>query len=244
MMTVHEVSELAHVSVRTLHHYDQIGLLRPSCRTEAGYRLYGEGDLARLQQVLLFRELGFPLREIGAIIDSPHYEQSRVLKQQIELLRLKREHIDNLIDLAEGMRGMETKSLEFGAFDTSKIDEYAAQAKASWGTTPEWKDYQRRSAGRTKEEELAMGEDLMALFKPFGQMAAEGADPASPEAMSQARAIQAFITDHFYACSDEVFLGLGRMYGAGGDFTEGIDAAAGEGAAVFAMRAIEACFGV
>lgn len=241
MMTVHEVSELAHVSVRALHHYDDIGLLRPSGRTDAGYRLYSDEDIARLQQVLLFRELGFPLREIGTIIDSPHYDQSRALEQQVELLRLKREHIDKLIELAEEMMKVGKKPLGFEAFDTSKIDEYAAQAKASWGTTPEWAEYQHRSSGRTKKEEMALGEDLMALFEPFGRMAADGADPASPEAAAQARLIQAFITEHFYTCTDEVFLGLGQMYGAGGDFTRNIDAAAGEGAAIFAMHAIEAC---
>lgn len=241
MMTVHQVSKLAHVSVRTLHHYDQIGLLRPSARTDAGYRLYDDSDLARLQQIMLFRELEFPLKEIADIIDSPGFDQARALQQQIELLELKREHLENLIDLAKGLKAMGTSQFTFDAFDTSKIDEYAAQAKASWGMSSEWKEFERKSAGRTRKEELALGEGLFDLFRPFGQMAAAGANPASPEAADQALLIQSYITEHFYTCTDEVFLRLGRMYGGGGDFTRAINAASGEGAAEFAMQAIEAC---
>ncbi len=241
MRTVHEVSEITGVSVRTLHHYDAIGLLSPSARTESGYRLYGDEDLARLQQILLFRELEFPLKDIRGIIDSPGFDQSRALDQQIRLLELRREHLERLIDLARDMKRMGVRTLAFDAFDTSRIDEYAAQAKASWGESPEWREYERKSAGRTKGDEMAMGAELMALFEPFGRMAAEGADPASDAAAAQARRIQDFITEHYYTCTDEVFLQLGHAYGCGGDFTRNIDASAGEGAAAFAERAIEAC---
>ena len=240
MRTVHEVSKLTGVSIRTLQHYDNIGLLRPADRTAAGYRLYSNDDLARLQHILLFRELEFPLKDIKRIIDSPGFDQKRALDQQIELLELKREHIDNLIGLAHDMKAKGTSTMAFEAFDTSKMDEYAAQAKASWGETPEWKEYERKSAGRTKEDERAMGDELMSLFKPFARMAAEGADPASEAATTQAKRIQDYISEHFYTCSDEVFLQLGRTYGAGGDFTRNIDAAAGAGAAAFATQAIEA----
>lgn len=238
--TVHEVSELTGVSVRALHHYDAIGLLSPTERTDAGYRLYGDEDLVRLQQILLFRELEFPLKDIKGIIDSPDFDQSRALEQQIHLLEMRREHLDNLIDLAKGMKLMGVRPVAFEPFDTSKIDEYAAQAKASWGTSPAWKEYEEKSAGRTKKEERAMGEELMGLFEPFGHMAADGIDPASAEAAEQARRIQDYISEHFYTCTDEIFLGLGRMYGGGGDFTRNINAFAGEGAAEFATQAIEA----
>ena len=126
MMTVHEVSRKTGVSVRALHHYDSIGLLPPAAVTDAGYRLYDEGSLARLQCVLLFRELEFPLKEIRDIIDSPDFDRSRALEQQIRLLELRREHIDNLIELARGLRKREVSDVTFDAFDTSKIDEYAA----------------------------------------------------------------------------------------------------------------------
>lgn len=243
MRTVHEVSELAGVSVRTLQYYDKIGLLVPTARTEAGYRLYGDEDLVRLQQILLYRALEFPLKDIKRIVGSPDFDRTRALSQQIELLRLRRAHIEGLIALAEGLMSGEEQTVSFAEFDTSKLDEYAAQAKAQWGEKPAWHEYERKSAGRTREEERAMGEELMELFKPFGAMAAAGVDPAGDEAVAQARRIQGYITEHFYTCTDEVFRQLGQAYGSGGDFTRNIDAVAGDGAAVFAMHAIEACLG-
>ena len=104
MRTVHEVSGLAGVSIRTLQYYDKIGLLRPAEYTDAGYRLYDDTDLERLQQILLFRELEFPLKEIRKIMESPDYDRDRALEQQIALLTLKKEHLENLIELARGIK--------------------------------------------------------------------------------------------------------------------------------------------
>lgn len=240
MRTVHEVSELAHVSVRTLHHYDKIGLLRPSARSQAGYRLYGEKDLARLQQIMLFRELEFSLADIGAILDSPDFDRDKALDQQIELLELRRERIGSLIDMAKALRGGEGSALEFEPFDTGKLDEYAEQAKASWGRTPQWKDYEGKWAGRSKGEQVAVGKSLMELFVPFGRMPADEADPSCEEALAQVAKIQAFITENYYDCTDEILAGLGKAYGSGGDFTRNINAAAGPGAAEFAAAAVRA----
>ena len=240
LLTVKEVSELAGVSVRTLHHYDDIGLLVPSERTEAGYRLYSESDLVRLQQIMLFRVLEFPLADIRCILESPDFDQGKALEQQIELLEMKREHIGNLIDLAKAMKAMGVRALSFKPFDTSKLDEYAAQAKASWGTTPQWAEYEQKWAGKTKEDEHAMGESLMELFIPFGRMASEGEDPTCDEAQAQVAAIQSFITENAYTCTNEILAHLGRAYGSGGDFTRNINEAAGPGAAEFAAAAVEA----
>lgn len=239
MKTVHEVSELAGVSVRTLQYYDRIGLLAPSERTGAGYRLYGEEELMRLQQILLFRELEFPLKDIKDIVDSPGFDRMRALEQQVGLLELKRKRMDDLIDLARALMKGEAQ-MSFEAFDTGAIDEYAQQAKATWGNTSEWKEFEKKSAGRSKEDEKVLGNELMQLFVPFGQMASEGADPAGEAARKQARAIQDFISEHYYTCSDEVFSQLGRTYGSGGDFTRNINSFAGDGAAEFAAKAIEA----
>ena len=98
MMTVNEVSKLTGVSARTLHYYDTIGLLKPAQMTESGYRLYDDAALERLQSILLFRELQFPLKEIRNILDSPNFDRNKALDQQITLLRMKKEHIENLID--------------------------------------------------------------------------------------------------------------------------------------------------
>ena len=239
MMTIKEVSELAGVSVRTLQHYDKIGLLQPSKRSEAGWRLYTDEDLVRLQQILLFRELEFPLKDIKHILESADFDQAKALEDQIRLLELKREHLSNLIHLAKALK-KGACDMSFSAFDTSKIDEYEREAKKRWGETPAWKEYEQKSKDRTREDEIAKGAGLMALFEPFHDMVVEGVGPDSPEAMRQAQRIQDYISENFYTCTDDIFEGLGRAYGAGGDFTENIDASAGQGTALFAMEAIEA----
>ena len=239
MRTVREVSKLAGVSVRTLHHYDQIGLLRPSARSEAGYRLYDDADLLRLQHIMLFRELEFPLADIRRILDSPAFDQARALQQQIELLELRREHISDLIGLAKDLQAKGVGAMSFEAFDTSKLDAYAAEAKASWGDTPQWAEYEQRWGGKPREA-AAAGARIMELFVPFGRMAAEGADPGCDEAQAQVKALQDFITANFYSCSNEVLAQLGQAYGCGGDFTRNINAAAGPGAGEFAAAAVAA----
>ena len=192
MMTVNEVCRLTGVSVRTLQYYDRIGLLPPARRTEAGYRLYDEAALERLQQILLFRELEFPLKDIRAIVESADFDRGKALEQQIALLTLKRDHLDNLIDLARGLKARGVNHLNFEAFDTKKIDEYA------------------------------------------------GGDPASEEAQALVKRLQDFITEHMYACSNDMLRNLGAMYAGGGDMTQNIDRQAGEGTAEFVWRAIEA----
>lgn len=237
MRTVHEVSELAGVSIRTLQYYDKIGLLHPSGYTGSGYRLYDDTDLEKLQQILLFRELEFPLKEIREILDSPDFDAGKALEQQIALLTLKKEHLENLIDLARGIKGIGVRTMDFSAFDTSKIDEYAARAKESWGRTPEYREFEEKSKGRTKEQESELSARMMGIFADFGGI--RESDPASGEAQALVRRLQSFITEHFYTCSKEVLSGLGKMYAGGGDFTASIDGAGGAGTAEFANRAIQ-----
>ena len=236
-MTVNEVSKLTGVSIRTLQYYDKIGLLRPTKYTDAGYRLYDDASLETLQQILLFRELEFPLKEIKTIISSPDFDRSKALGQQIELLKLKKEHIENLIDLAKGIKLMGVKKLNFDAFDTKKIDEYAAQAKASWGKTPAYKEYEEKAKGRTKEEDQKIYQGMIDLFAQFGSI--RDSDPASGEAQALVKKLQEYITEHMYTCSKEILSSLGKMYAGGGDFTRNIDSFGGEGTAVFASKAIE-----
>ena len=238
MMTVHEVSKLTGVSVRALHHYDELGLLKPASVTEAGYRLYNEDSLVRLQSILLFRELQFPLKDIGRILDSPAFDRNKALDQQIHLLELQREHIDNLIDLAKGIRfvGVKHMTTDFRPFDTKKIDEYAREAKASWGTTPEWKEYEQKSKGRTKEQTAAISEGMMDIFQAFG--AIRDTDPAGPQAQALVERLQAYITEHYYTCSDTILLSLSKMYDGGGSMTESIDSVGGPGTGDFAAKAI------
>ncbi len=236
MMTVNEVSKLTGVSIRTLQYYDRIGLMPPTEYTEAGYRLYDDTALEKLQQILLFRELEFPLKEIKQIISAPDFDRNKALEQQIILLTLKREHLENLIAFACGIKSVGGKTVDFSAFDTKKMDEYAKRAKAQWSDTSAYREFEEKSKGRTKDEERKMTEEFMQIFVEFGELKA--IDPAGSQVQAQVRKLQTYINEHFYHCTDEILLGLGQMYAAGGEFTDNIDAFGGEGTAEFTEKAI------
>ncbi|MGN1250992.1 MAG: MerR family transcriptional regulator [Candidatus Spyradocola sp.] len=236
MRTVKDVSALTGVSVRTLRYYDRIGLLRPEAVTEAGYRLYGDASLERLRHILLYRELGFSLREIGTILDAPDFDRGRALEQQARLLEMKAERLHSLAEFARGVQRMGVSTLDFTAFDSSRIDEYARQAKALYGNTDAYKEFERRSADRTEQQERDVGQGLMDVLARFGGMLDK--DPACGEAQAQVRALQDYITAHYYTCTPQILSGLGQMYAAGGDMTDNIDKAGGSGTADFAARAI------
>lgn len=237
MMTVHEVGKLAGVSIRTLQYYDKIGLLHPAGYTDAGYRLYDDADLERLQHILLFRELEFSLKDIKAIINSPNFDRGKALEQQIELLRLKKEHIENLMNFALGIKLLGVKHMDFKAFDRSKLDEYSRQAKELYGDTPEYREMQEKTKNRSKEEDDFLADRFMLLFKEAGEI--KDADPSSHEAQDIVKKIQGFITANLYTCSDKILSGLGKMYSGGGDFTQNIDEYGGEGTAEFLDKAIQ-----
>ena len=238
MKTVHEVSKLAGISVRTLHHYDAIGLLTPTTTTEAGYRLYDDDALVRLQCILFFKELEFPLKDIKEILNSPKFERNKALEQQIKLLTMKKEHLDNLINLARGIQSTGVKKImDFKAFDTKKMDDYAKQAKESYGSTTAYKEFEEKSKGRTKEDEKSLGIGMMNIFAEIGKMLSlKPSDDAVQEKIAELRA---YITKHYYNCTPEILSGLGQMYAGGGEMTENINNYAGEGTAEFAAEAIQ-----
>ena len=237
MMTVNEVSKLSGVSIRTLHYYDTIGLLRPTEVTEAGYRLYDDAALERLQQILLFRELEFPLKEIKEILDAKNFDRNKALEQQIELLTLKKEHLENLINFARGIKALGVRNMDFSAFDTRKIDEYSRQAKEQWGKTDAYKEFEEKSKDWTEDTTKAIADDFMVIFAEFGKMMDK--DPADAEVQKQVKKLQDYITEHFYNCTPQILSGLGRMYSGGGEFTENIDKMGGAGTAEFTAKAIE-----
>ena len=239
MRTVHEVSGLTGVSVRTLHHYDAIGLLKPARVTQAGYRLYDEAALQRLQSILLFRELQFPLKQIKAILDSPGFDRREALQQQLEMLRLQRKRLDALIDLARETIETGGETMDFSAFDRAELDRYAAEAKEKWGATDAYRESAEKAAQRAAdgrgEEALAAG--MMQLFAQMGGLRAT--PPDSDAAQEAVQKLQAFITEHYYNCTPQILAGLGQMYTADERFRANIDAAGGEGTAAFAGKAIE-----
>lgn len=233
MRTVKEVSRISGISVRTLHYYDTIGLLHPTAVTDAGYRLYDDAVLARLQSILLFRELQFPLKEIKMILDSPQFDADTALSQQIRLLELQRDHLDQLIGFAREIQQGGSRMV-FGAFDNTTTEQYKAEVKAKWGNTAAYHVSQQKDPSAMAEA----GERLLVLLAEFGPM--RNGDPTAPQAVAKVRGLQAFITDHFYTCTDEILKGLGSMYTADERFRKNIDQAGGEGTAVFVQRAIEA----
>lgn len=234
LMSIGELSALTHVSIRTLRHYDQIGLLRPCAVTEAGYRQYDQTSLERLHTILLFRELEFPLADIKRIIDAPDFDSIDALDRQITLLTMRREHIDNLILMARGLRMTGVNHMDFSAFDTRKLDDYAAQAKAAWGKTEAWQEYEAR--GKSAADNQQAGQQLMEMMADFGKR--RDIDPACAEAQAMVQRLRDHITENFYTCTVPILRSLADMYDGGGDFTRNIDKAGGQGTAAFVAAAM------
>ena len=237
MMTVNEVSKLTGVSIRTLQYYDSIGLLPPTKYTEAGYRLYDDTALERLQQILLFKELAFPLKEIKTIIDASNFDRDKALEQQIEMLTMKKEHLEHLIDFARKIKTTGVSKMDFKVFDKTKMDAYAKQAKEQWGHTPEYKEYEERTNNQSSDTQKMAWQNLMLIFVEFGKM--KDKNPEDCDVQIQVKKLQDYISEHFYKCSNEILKGLGAMYASGGEFTENIDKVAGNGTAAFVAKAID-----
>ena len=237
MKTVKEVSRITGVSVRTLHHYDALGLLKPTQVTAAGYRLYDDAALARLQTILLFRELQFPLKEIKKMLDAPDFDPMAALEDQIRLLQLRREQLDRLIDHARQIQKTGVMTMDFKAYDTKKLDAYAAEAKQRWSHTDAWKESQEKTRGKSRDQLASEADGLMDIFRRLGQYRT-GA-PAASEVQALISELQRYISEHYYSCTKQILLGLGQMYAAPGEMNENIDRAGGEGTGDFARRAIE-----
>ena len=234
MRTVKEVSRMTGVSVRTLHHYDAIGLLKPAAVTGAGYRLYDDAALSRLQNILLFRELQFPLKEIKAILDSPDFDPAAALEQQIRLLELQYRHIGDLIVFARALQKKGEVIMDFKPFDTSEMEQYKAEAKAKWGATSAYQEFAQKDAAGIAQS----SRELMELLAGFGAL--RQLPPDAPAVQEKTAALQSFITEHYYICTGEVLHSLGQMYTEDERFRRNIDQAGGEGAAAFVRQAIEA----
>lgn len=232
MRTVNEISKVTGVSKRTLHHYDAIGLLKPTKVTEAGYRLYDDTALARLQSILLFRELRFPLKDIKAILDSPVFDAKEALAQQIKILELQYKHIGELISFAREIQIKGVNQMNFQVFDKKEMEQYKEEVKAKWGDTKAYNEYMQKSGcdyGETANR-------LMSLFKEIGAL--RGLPSCDVKVQEKIRALQGFITENYYSCTDEILGGLGQMYVSDKRFKENIDKSGGEGTAEFAAEAI------
>jgi len=227
-MQIQEFAKFTGVSVRTLHYYDEIGLLKPACvDRRSGYRYYDEQSLLRMQEILFYRELDFSLKSIEEILSSPHYDKNKALQEQKQMLTLKKERLERLISAVDSaMKGENVMS----AFDNSKLEAYKAEAKEKWGNTEAYKEYEQR--GKPDQ-----GDAMMAIFTEIGQVL--DLDPASAQVQALVAKLQQFITDHYYTCTKQILQGLGRMYVADERFRANIDRAGGAGTAEFAAKAIE-----
>ncbi|MBO5140303.1 MAG: MerR family transcriptional regulator [Peptococcaceae bacterium] len=235
MKTVKEVSNLTGISVRTLHHYDAIGLLKPTELTEAGYRLYDDTALERLQIILLFRELQFPLKDIKAMLDSPTFNTAEALSQQIALLELEYKRLGELIIHARNLQQKEGLFMNFEPFNTQQLDAYKTEAKAKWGDTVAYAEYAQKEAKGKDFNSIAA--QMMQVFAELGTL--RHLPPDDDTVQQKIAALQQFITDNFYTCTKEILYGLGQMYTADERFTQNIDKAGGEGTAQFASEAIK-----
>lgn len=243
MLTVNEVSKLTGVSVRSLHHYDAIGLLKPAKVTEAGYRLYGDEELRRLQNILMFRELQFPLKQIRVILDSPDFDRKEALAQQIKLLEMQLKHTQELISFARRLQEKGVEEMDFKAFDKKEIEQYEQEIRERWGDTRAYDEYRQKAKGRTDMEQEQIGSQLMEQFAEIGKL--RQSSPAEQTVQEKVAGIQKFITEHYYHCTDEILRGLGQMYVCDERMKQNIDKAGGEGTAEFVSRAIAAyCDGV
>ena len=244
-MTVGEIARLAGVTVRTLHHYDEIGLVTPTDRTEAGYRLYGYREAARLQEVLFFRELGFGLDEIKAIVDEPDYDRPTALANQRGMLEAKADRLLKMVDAVDAAIDAEKRGIAmdkeemlevFGGFDPT---EYEEEARERWGDTDAYQQSARRTARYTREDWERLGAEAAEINEAFIALMEAGEAAGGPEAMDVAERHRAHISKWFYECSIEIHQGLGQMYVADHRFTENIDKA-WPGLAAYMSEAIQA----
>ena len=237
MKTVKEVEKLTRVTIRTLHHYDAIGLLKPTRVTEAGYRLYDESALERLYLILFFREMGLSLQEIGEILCAPDFDRNRILQQQIRLMDDKVAKLQNRIHLAKVIQTTGVNYMDFTGFDSKKMDDYSNQAKALYGKTDAYKEFENKSKGRSKDQELDLGAQMMNFFTRLGKM--RPCEPGCEAAQVWAKELQDFISAHYYTCTPQILKCLGESYAGGGSMTENIDKAGGTGTGSLAKQIID-----
>ena len=238
-MRISEVAKLTGITVRTLHYYDEIGLLKPSEITEAGYRLYSREDLEILQQILFFRELDFPLSQIKEIMNNPNYDKEEALKKQKELLIQQRQRIEGLIKLIE-KRIEGDNNMSFKEFDMNEIEEnkkkYAKEVKERWGTSNAYEESEKKTSSYNKEKWGDINQETSEIFKGFAEL--RNSDPGSEEVQELVRRWQKYITDNFYTCTNEILSGLGLMYVEDERFKENLDKN-GEGTAKLMAEAIK-----
>ncbi|MGN0642891.1 MAG: MerR family transcriptional regulator [Huintestinicola sp.] len=241
-MHINDFAKLTGVSVRTLHYYDEIGLLKPCAVDEQNrYRYYDESSLMRMQEILFYRELDFPLKDIRTILSSPDYSKQTALKEQKRLLTLKKERLERLISALDS--AMKGEKITMNVFDNSEFEaqreQYAKEAKEKWGGTAAYKESAKKTKSYTKEKWNEVNSGMDSIIAEFSECRKNGSSPDSAEAQVLVKKWQDFITDNYYTCTKEILSGLGEMYAADERFKANIDRH-GNGTAEFMCAAIKA----
>ena len=235
-MQIKEFAEFTGVSVRTLHYYDEIGLLTPAFVDKStGYRFYDENSLIRMQEILFYRELDFSLKSIGEILSSPNYDKNKALKEQKHLLILKKERLERLISAIDGaVKG----EIVMKAFENSEFENYKREAKEKWGETDAYKEHAQRTKNYSKQKwkDLAAGMDH--IMAEFALCMRKDETPDSAAVQNLVKLLQNHITENYYLCTHEILAGLGQMYVADERFKNNIDKHA-PNTAEFVSKAIE-----
>ncbi len=228
---IKEVADYVGISVRTLHHYDRAGLLKPGSVTASGYRLYTDSELEKLQQIMFFRELGFGLRQIKEILDSPGFDRMQALAAQKILLLEKEKRLEAIIGLVEqtldavkGGIAMNKKDM-FRAFDMSEIEKhqehYTEETRQKYGHTEAYKESQKKAASYKKEDWAAISARGAEIYQELADLMV--LSPADPQVQQAIGAWRQHITDSYYNCTPEIFRGLGDLYVQDERFTASID---------------------
>ena len=236
-MQIKEFAELCGVSVRTLHYYDETGILKPSyVDKNTGYRYYDEASLLRMQEILFYRELDFSLKSISEILSSPDYNKEKALAEQKKLLILKKERLEKLISAIDGA----TKGINImKAFDNSEFEKYKSEVKEKWGNTDAYKEYREKTKDYSADKQRGLAEGMDNIMKDFSLCMKADNVPDSAEAQALVKTLQSHITENYYTCTKEILFGLGQMYVADERFRNNIDKH-GTGTADYICRAIEA----
>ena len=234
-MKIKEFADFTGVSVRTLHYYDEIGLLMPAFVDKTtGYRFYDEKSFLRMQEILFYRELDFSLKSIKEILSSPNYDKNEALNEQKHLLTLKKERLERLISAIDGaVKGENVMT----AFDNSEFEKYKAEAREKWGKTDAYKEHAERTKNYSKQKWNDLAEGMDHIMAEFALCMRKDESPDSTEAQNLVKMLQNHITENYYLCTNEILASLGQMYVADERFTNNIDKHA-DGTATFICEAI------
>lgn len=242
LMTVNTVAKMTGITIRTLHYYDEIGLLSPSSVSDAKYRLYSNADLDRLQQILFFKEVGFNLKEIKSMMNDPVYSEEEALKKHIGILLLKRKRINELIDLIDRVLKGETE-ISFDAFNEDKIIElqkrYHQEVLERWENTIAYQQYKNTSTNLDKDKNdnlILLNNTAKKIFTKIYQHIDES--PSSKEVQTAIHEWRLFISQNYYDCSIEMLRYLGSFYISDERFTKTINGYGDERLAQFINQAI------